>query len=250
MADREFYVGYQAQAPPTVARWVRGMVALLVLGALGVAALAATGQAPFPPKVFEWGQTRTLVGWCEPGPPARLRVRRPGQVAVADAWSVYPLVGVGKRGVLGLPAGMVELEGTLIHREGQTMVEVVAGSARALRTDAPDRPGIEDRGRHTLVGEIVDSKCFLGVMAPGSTKPHRACAARCLSGGIPPVLLVRDTGGRAVYLFLEGPDGRPLPPEAVLPHVAEPVEVTGVLLRDGPQWRFQTRSQQLRRLDP
>ena len=28
--------------------------------------------------------------------------------------------------------------------------------------------------------------CFLGVMKPGRSKPHRACAVRCISGGIPP----------------------------------------------------------------
>jgi len=41
-------------------------------------------------------------------------------------------------------------------------------------------------GTQTLVGEIVDSKCFLGVMNPGQLTTHRACAIRCISGGVRP----------------------------------------------------------------
>lgn len=50
-------------------------------------------------------------------------------------------------------------------------------------------------GETTLKGEIVDSKCYLGVMNPGNLKAHRACAINCIQGGVPPVLLVRDGGG-------------------------------------------------------
>jgi len=48
------------------------------------------------------------------------------------------------------------------------------------------------------VGEIVDSKC-LGVMTPGQLTTHRACAIRCISGGIPPVLHVRQTNAKILH---------------------------------------------------
>ena len=44
-----------------------------------------------------------------------------------------------------------------------------------------------DLDTFTLIGEIVDSKRYLGVMNPGNGKVHRDCAVRCLSGGIPPI---------------------------------------------------------------
>ena len=84
----------------------------------------------------------------------------------------------------------------------------------------------------TLVGEIVDSKCFLGVMKPGNSKPHRACAARCISGGIPPVLLVRDKQGNPTYFLLVSSAGESVN-DAVLDLVAEPVEITGRVMRHG-----------------
>jgi hypothetical protein len=67
-------------------------------------------------------------------------------------------------------------------------------------------------------------------MAPGDTKPHRACAARCISGGIPPVFLVRDADGRAAYLLLLSADGEAVNDE-VLPMIAEPLEITGTVER-------------------
>jgi hypothetical protein len=93
-------------------------------------------------------------------------------------------------------------------------------------------PRSESLGEQTFVGEIVDSKCFLGVMNPGQLKPHRACAVRCISGGVPPVLLLRQADGSARYLLLMSREGRPVNQD-VLDLVAEPVRVTGELVRDG-----------------
>lgn len=87
-------------------------------------------------------------------------------------------------------------------------------------------------GRQTLVGEVVDSKCYLGVMNPGQLTPHRACAIRCISGGKPPILLVRQTNGVALHFLLVSSDGRPVNKE-VLNMVAEPVQITGEVVRQG-----------------
>ena len=93
-------------------------------------------------------------------------------------------------------------------------------------------------GEATLRGEIVDSKCYLGVMKPGNLKTHRACAVRCISGGIPPVLVVRSEEGGATsvrYVLLVGPDGEPIN-EAILDRVAEPVQARGALERHDDLW--------------
>ncbi len=66
--------------------------------------------------------------------------------------------------------------------------------------------------------------------APGSGKSHRSCAARCIASGAPPLLWVRDAGGRDLYLLLLGADGRTLGAE-ILPYVAESVAITGEVLR-------------------
>ena len=78
----------------------------------------------------------------------------------------------------------------------------------------------------------MDSKCYLGVMNPGQLTTHRGCAIRCISGGIPPVLLVRQTNGPALYFLLVSRDGKPMNKQ-VLNMVAEPVQITGEVERQG-----------------
>jgi hypothetical protein len=86
----------------------------------------------------------------------------------------------------------------------------------------------DDLGLVTLRGEIVDSKCYFGVMNPGRGKVHRDCAVRCISGGVPPALLVKHQDGNLRTILLTGSDGQPLGQE-VLEYVAEPLAVTGRL---------------------
>jgi hypothetical protein len=78
----------------------------------------------------------------------------------------------------------------------------------------------------TLHGEIVDSKCYLGAMKPGGGKTHKACAMRCIAGGIPPMLVTRDGVGHETFYLLIAPDSG-VANEAVYPFVGDRVEVTG-----------------------
>jgi hypothetical protein len=82
-------------------------------------------------------------------------------------------------------------------------------------------------------GEIVDSKCYGGVMNPGRGKVHRDCAVRCLSGGIPPVLVSENEAGDTTLYLLVDFDGSQLPREKFLDRVAEPVEIAGHLINRG-----------------
>ena len=107
-------------------------------------------------------------------------------------------------------------------------LQLAAQSAQLNTSSA----GTESLGQQTLVGEIVDSKCYLGVMNPGQLTPHRACAVRCISGGIPPVLLVRQKAGPPLYFLLVSSDGRAVNKQ-VLDMVAEPVQITGDVERQG-----------------
>jgi hypothetical protein len=152
------------------------------------------------------------------------------------------LVAPGKHGaaveVADYDNQRVRLQGALIYRDGMMMIEVVPRSLVSLNADTSKLPTItpspEALGAFTLVGEIVDSKCYLGVMNPGHTKPHRECAARCISGGIPPLFIARDKDGQTAALLLVSATGAPVN-QAVLDLVAEPVEITGQVVREGEQ---------------
>jgi hypothetical protein len=67
------------------------------------------------------------------------------------------------------------------------------------------------------------------VMNPGSGKVHRDCAARCISGGIPPIFVTLD----GEQFLLVGPDGSAIAPDALREFIAEPITIKGEALRRG-----------------
>lgn len=238
--DSDFYIGYLPVAPQDTARLGRRLIVVLVGGAAMLGALIASRQPRADPSVFEYGVERSFEGQIAEHPYPVLLVPRPGITDRGIAYSRYLLVARGKHGaqeiVKGLDGGGAELKGSLIFRDGETMVEV----AHAASNGAASAPPIQTEvlGRFTLHGEIVDSKCYLGVMRPGNGAVHRSCATRCLSGGAPPLLIVHDSTGPAGFILLTGPDGKPLPKENLLKFVATPVVVTGEVLREGEMLRM------------
>jgi len=248
----EFYVGYQPQAPPRLGRWIERWVILCLAIALGLGGLIAWRLTQLPAATFEWGEPRRFIGMIESEPVAALVVPRPGIAAPGVAPnSRFALVATGKWGASleEFEGQWVELEGALIYREDQTMLEMVEGSLIPLQ-HAPTAPSPRKAlGTHSFLGEIIDAKCYLGVMNPGDTKPHKACAIRCISGGVPPILMVRDRAGSALYLWLRSADGDPVN-AAVLDVVAERVQITGEVDRVDDTLVLRASPSTYQRLDP
>lgn len=238
--DEEFYIGWEGKAAPGLARFARGRVlAMLVLAAAVAGGVAAT-QAPFGTSRFEFGIERTFEGRVEASPYPILVVDRPGSTAAANSKSTssWLLTVFGKQGANGAVAEFighrVRVNGSLIDRDGVTMVEILPDTFEDLGVDPVYVAGSMAGSlagpvtTTTLRGEIVDSKCYLGVMKPGNLKVHRACATRCISGGVPPVLLVRRPDGTARYVLLVDAEGAAVN-DRILDLIAEPVEITGSL---------------------
>jgi hypothetical protein len=210
-SDDEFYVGYGDEMPPGVRRGVRAAVIAAACGAAVAAAVVLAASSPLPPSRFEFGIVTEMSGILR---------RVPYPVLETRAGRVW-LVGPGKSGadrlLDGVADGPVTLRGSRIERARHRMLEVHA---------------VDPAVPVTLQGEIVDSKCFLGVMNPAEGTVHRDCARRCLSGGIPPMLLVRDGEHREELVLLVTDAGRAIARE-VAPGAGMAVDVTGRLIRDG-----------------
>ena len=236
--SEEFYIGWEKKAAPGISKAVRRAVIMVLVLALLVPVVLALSQRMIGVSVFEWGNHKTFAGVLQATPYPHLLVPRPGNAGSQQHFSTYYLVAPWKFGldndaIAPLDGKSVSLKGTLIYRSDQTMIEVVPDSIQATNVAlAGALPQTMSLGKQTLTGEIVDSKCFLGVMNPGQLTPHRACAIRCISGGVPPVLLVRQKDGPAIYLLLVSTDGKPVSKQ-VLDLVAEPVEITGEVERQG-----------------
>jgi hypothetical protein len=230
----DFYIGWRAAAPGGLARWLRRRTVALLAAAVGVGIVLVVASSPASSARFEHGVVRSFEGRLEHLPYPTLVVARPGTERSSSRWL---LTVFGKRGAERATAALdghdVRFEGSLIHRDGVTMVELAPETLVDLGVAVQRASPAAEGRRVRLEGEIVDAKCFLGVMKPGDLKTHRACAARCISGGVPPVLLVRDAEGHATYHLLVDERGGAVNTR-VLHLVAEPIAVEGRLVeRDG-----------------
>ncbi len=226
----EFYVGYAKDAPPGLNRF-RGWVVVFLFGFGVVAAsLLSMGLSPAEPGTFEFGVRKAFEGRILETPLPLLRT-------VSDEGVVrhHLLVGAGKHGLPDFARGhhgeLVRFEGSRIQAGRLAMIELnspesfqVLGGVQETRPEVRD----VDLGEVLLEGELVDTKCWAGVMRPATAKVHRSCAVVCLRGGVPPGLLVRDATGSGVVVLLTGREGRPLVLDARL--AARSLRVAGRLV--------------------
>jgi hypothetical protein len=229
----EFYVGYLPNAPAALARFVRRIIVGLGLLAVTASLMLVLGEMPFANSTFEYGKVRSFEGTVVTRPFPTLLVARPEKSGPQDKYSRYLLVAPGKHGaddlVTGFDGKQVRLKGQLIYREGGTMIEITSGSITVVDSAPAFEDITRDLGAVMVTGEIVDSKCYLGVMNPGQGKVHRDCAARCLSGGIPPLLATTDGN----QLLLLDASGTALTRDALREFVAEPISIRGDLVQRG-----------------
>lgn len=237
----EFYVGYLPKAPAAISRRIRAVViALMAIAVMGAFTFACV-QRTLAPAKFEFGKQRSFEGIIERKPFPTLLVKRPGRPDSGP--SHYLLVGAGKHGaddeVAAFERKSVRLKGTLIYRSNQTMIEVVRDSI-AVEGAAEALSAAEKMlGAFELDGEIVDGKCYLGVMNPGSGKIHRDCAARCLSGGVPILFATNNFRGESAVLQLTDSNQKPLPKAAFLDRVGQPVRLKGTVMENGDTLIFE-----------
>jgi len=208
----EFFIGWQSKLPVGFAHCVRAAVTVIAVAVPVVMAAVAWFQHPVDRGVFEYGVEREFEGTLFEHPFPRLRIASPDGRQVD-----HVLVGAGKFGPPPIVAGTngkhVRFHGSLIVREPLHMIELNRPETfTVLDRNAPPAasPAISPLGEGRFVGELVDTKCFFGVMRPATGKAHRGCAIRCLSGGIPPGLLVRDPNGDGIVFLLAGHEDGPL----------------------------------------
>lgn len=234
--EPEFFVGY-LDVPPGIGRLMRRCALGLVVGGVALASLLISRESAFAPAVFEYGEYREWTGTLLEAPYPRLLVDRPGAAAEgASAHSSFLLGTFGKRGagaiVGGLDGRRVSLAGALAYSDAAATLEIEPGSLMDLGAGRVDAALEEDLGVHQLVGEILDSKCYSGVMKPGRGKPHRSCAVRCISGGIPPLFIAENSDGESVIFLLQDARGA-APGREILYWVAKPVRLRGRIHRQG-----------------
>ena len=241
----EFYVGYLA-LPPGL-RWTLSVLVVLLMGLIAFDAwLVATLQ----PEAGDgyWADAPTQFnGTLTREPYPTLRVRENGKTRT------YVLISDEKRGaeaVLGTIAdgASVKIDGYEVKRAAVGLIQLAATDVAVTQAPPIAQEASEIHGRAELTGEIVDSKCWLGVMRPGEGHIHKACASLCLRGGIPPMFVVRSGDAPQVYV-LTLMDGRAVSPEKILEFVADPVRLSGLIEKRGDLFLFKADISSLTRIE-
>jgi hypothetical protein len=240
----DFFVGYRP-APRRLTPFLRAIALGAVTVASGLSALLSVAQRDPGPGRWDVDAVITVEGTLREAP-----------YPTVDAGGPLLLVGQGKRGaaerVKGLDGMTVRLRGSRLQRDGLRLLELGDDNAVEVlgggRTDAP-KPG---PGSPVMMrGQVVDPKCFCGAMKPGDGKTHKACAALGLRGGIPPVLVTRDGGGKPKYYLLANASGDGLAGDdlaRLLRFAGDAVEVNGTVAGEAALPTFRVDVSSLRRL--
>jgi hypothetical protein len=252
MNKEDFYIGWQHAAPAGFVKHIKKVLIALLLMILSLAVVLGLNQKKFDTGNFEFGKITEVKGIYSNNPIPLLKI--PGEKDLSGNYSTItiPLIGFGKFGAqtvmenLEKKAGIslldkeIVLKGTLLYNDGKLLMQVEEKDNYNLKLNnksIPERRHIQEDSVSTeLKGEIVDPKCFFGVMKPGEGKVHKDCAIRCILGGIPPVLRVRDQYGNSSYYIIAGKDGKPINKQ-LKSFIGEPVSVAArVVIQD--DWKI------------
>ncbi|MFI4860654.1 MAG: hypothetical protein ACIAXF_08245 [Phycisphaerales bacterium JB063] len=230
-----FYVGYLPLPDPIRRFLVPWLLANLVL-LVAVGVVLAQQQRDPGDGVWDTGMPVTYEGVLTLDPYPVLRIEHAAETDGPLTVLPIEMAKLGARERLAPFDGQrVRLTGFAIRRTGRVVLGLESGPG-AIEPLGRSEVGAVfspiDLGTHTLVGEIVDPQCFMGAMKPGEGKPHKVCATLCITGGIPPVFMVRDEGGNTTTYLLTTSAGEALPPTHY-PYIADPIRLTGRVERRG-----------------
>ncbi|MEP5613591.1 MAG: hypothetical protein ABJP45_15170 [Cyclobacteriaceae bacterium] len=223
----DFYIGWSGASGTSrkfMTKFYYSFLGLMLL----LVVLFTWLERPFSNSMFAYGEQIELEGYLIENPVIALRIKN------GDQFEILPLVGFGKMGphaaLVGLLGGNyhIQVRGTLISHKGKRFLELTDGRSAVLssRTSGEMDHTPTLIGAMKIKGEIMDPKCFFGVMKPGYGKVHRSCAIRCISGEIPPVLAIRNGDDFDEFYFLTDMEGKMLK-EDLLSYVGKSITISG-----------------------
>jgi len=256
MSQQEFYIGWMPKAPAGFAKYLKKALLILFPVALVIGYLLATSQKNFSTANFEYGKITDVTGiyYNKPVPLIKIYDKNRESITV-------PLVGYGKHGAdtvimelekeknVSLNGKEITLKGTLIYGDGKVLMQIDKNDNPIVNIGSGSTFSVieKDLGTQIIRGEIIDPKCYFGVMKPGEGKVHRDCAIRCILGGIPPVLHVQNEKGENNYYLIVGPNGEKMN-EAVQDMVAEPVSIEAKVVQQDDWIILYTGKENIRRI--
>ncbi len=239
MSNDEFYIGYSNRIGSKTRRLLRNYILIILVLIIGVGFSFSYFQKPAANSSFDFALSTQLTGTYHESPYPMIRI-----ALEENTFKDILLLGFGKFGANpyldrikeeegNLEGKQLNIEGNLIYYNGKTLLQI--DESYKLTLDNPSRTRLPEAvllGERTVEGEVIDPKCYFGVMKPGYGKIHRSCASLCIAGGIPPVYVIHDQSGLEEYFLLVDLKGNPIN-EDILPYIGQPSRVHGQAMRMG-----------------
>ena len=249
-APDSFYIGYLPKAPAEYRNFVRLIVFAILVVMYFTIIIVVTNQQKFSTGIFERNKLTELEGVLMLQPFPAIKTLYGKDLYGNPVVKTIPLVNYGKFGAEPVINSVVanntsdlnklwiKVRGKLIYNKGITILELSEKEKSVLEVKTASKnqldgiatSKIKDHGGSTFYGQIIDPKCYFGVMKPGEGKPHSDCAIRCIAGGIQPMLMIRNEKGQETFFILRDTSGMPVN-SRVLSYVGMPVEVSGKITK-------------------
>ena len=234
--EKEFYIGYVDTTPPSTKKFIKKIIISIILFFIVAAAVFSLSQKPFINSTFELSSETKITGIYHESPYPMLRVK-----IGEGSYKNIILMGYGKFGANMYTDAVREklgssplnkqmtIEGNLTYYNGKTLLQVTDEEKITVDPNISSE-GLKGTslGAFELEGEVVDPKCYFGVMKPGKGKIHRSCAVRCIAGGMPPVLVTTDDNNTSEYFLLTDMKGKPIHDD-ILPYIGQPSRLKGAV---------------------
>ncbi len=236
MKKDEFYIGYIDNVPPKTKKKLKITVYILLIVVILFAIVFSLFQNKFKNSTFELTNISEITGTYHNNPYPSIRME-----LQPNEYKNVLLLGFGKFGaekdiknienrLMSIEGQEVSIKGNLVYYNGKTLLQVADSDEFPVskkESQLPERT-INSLGEIEIEGEIIDPKCYFGVMKPGFGKIHRSCAVRCISGGIPPVFTTVNKEGISEYFMITDAKGNKINHD-ILEYVGQPVKVKGEL---------------------
>lgn len=235
----DFYVGYLDEVAPDTKKLLKRFVIVAIIMLLGIAVVFALTQNKDKNSAFDFDTTTKITGLYHEMPYPMLKIQ-----TNENSFKNILLLGFGKSSanpflakirtqVPQLSGSILSIEGNLIYYNGKTLLQITDEEKISLleKSNPSKLPKINAVvANMELEGEIIDPKCYFGVMKPGKGKIHRSCAVLCISGGIPPVLATTDENNISEYYLITDTSGNAIHDD-ILPYIGKPSLLTGDIVQ-------------------
>ena len=258
---KDFFIGWDKGIPRVSRKNLIIFISVVYISIPLLVFMLVKNQSIFNDHKFEFQNIQTVQGIYYAEPIPMLRINSIDSSKYTNPYLIF--VGYGKKGALSIMEKIqkkhgslvgqeIQIAGTLLYGDGHGLLELTQKEKSFIKkiTHSEKHATLENKSisippkgidenaqvqtANKIKGEIIDPKCYFGVMKPGGGKVHKSCAIRCISGGIPPIFKVSldspnpsaNEMARHQYYILRK-KGNPQFYKEILQYVGEEVVITG-----------------------